>query len=109
MQSNILSKNTDPRLRVFAIWVPFMAGTRNAVQTSVLADPRVTNLWDQNAISSQWFSRHLTHQPGPTWDYYILFGPSARWAAAPGPVISQDGTVLGTTSNLAAAIAPLLH
>jgi hypothetical protein len=109
VQSNILSKNPDPRLRVFAVWVPFMAGTSGAVRPSIFSDSRVTDLWDQNAISSSWFSAHLTHQPGPTWDYYLLFGPHARWAAVPGPVVSQGGTVIGSSAALLAAIDPLLH
>ena len=109
MQSNILSNNQDPGLRVFAIWVPFLGGTRSAVRPSIFADSRVTDLWDQNAISSQWFSRHLTHQPGPTWDYYMLFGPGARWDTVPGPVVSQGGPVIGDSGNLMAAIQPLLH
>ena len=109
MQSNILSHSHDPRLRIFAIWVPFVGGTRDAVRPSILADSRVTDLWDQNAISSQWFSRHLTHQPGPTWDYYMLFGRGARWDAVPGPVVSQGGSVIGDSGNLMAAIQPLLY
>ncbi len=109
MQRNILSRNHDPRLRVLAVWVPFVGGTRDAVRPSIFSDSRVIDLWDQNAISSQWFSAHLTRQPGPTWDYYLLFGPSARWGVVPGPVISQGGTVIGSTAALLAAIEPLLH
>ena len=109
MQSNILSKNQDPRLRVFVIWVPFLNGSRGAINPSVFPDGRVTYLWDQDAMSSRWFSRHLTHQPGPTWDYYMLFGPRARWGSAPGPVISQSGPVIGATADLVAALRPFLR
>jgi len=75
----------------------------------VLPDPRVTYLWDANAISSNWFSQHVTQRIGPTWDYYLLFGPRARWGARPGPVISQGGPVIGSTGQLQAAIQPLLR
>jgi hypothetical protein len=109
VQSNILSKNPDPGLRLFVIWVPFLGGTRGAIRPSVLADRRVTDLWDQDAMSSQWFSAHLTGQPGPTWDYYLLFGPRARWEARPGPVLSQGGPVIGDSAALLAAIGPLLR
>jgi hypothetical protein len=109
VQSNILSKNPDPSLRVFVIWVPFLGGTRGSVNPSIFPDGRVTDLWDENAISSQWFSHHLTRQPGPTWDYYMLFGPRARWGAVPGPVASQGGTVIGSSADLVAAIRPFLH
>jgi hypothetical protein len=109
VQSNILSRNPDPALRVFVVWVPFMQGTRGAINPSIFPDRRVTYLWDQNVVSGQWFSRHVTGQPGPTWDYYLLFAPRARWDAAPGPVVSQGGTVIGDSGNLLSAIQPLLQ
>ena len=109
MQNNILSRNPDPALRVFVVWVPFLQGTRGAINSSVFPDSRVTYLWDQNAVSSQWFSRHVTNQLGPTWDYYLLFPPRARWGAVPGPVVSQGGPVIGDTGSLLAAIRPLLR
>jgi hypothetical protein len=109
VQSNILSRNPDSSLRVFVVWVPFLGGSRDAINPSVFPDSRVTYMWDQNAISSQWFSQHVTGQPGPTWDYYLLFGSRARWGAVPGPVVSQGGTVIGDSRNLLAAIQPLLR
>jgi len=99
----------DPALRVLVGWVPFLGGSRDAISPEVFPDSRVTSLWDQNAVSSQWFSRHVTHQLGPTWDYYLLFPPRARWAAVPGPVVSQGGTVIGQSGQLLAAVRPLLR
>lgn len=66
-------------------------------------------MWDQNAISSQWFSQHVTKQPGPTWDYYLLFPARARWGAVPGPIVSQGGPVIAQGGQLLAAIHPLLR
>lgn len=109
MQSNILARTADPKLAVFVVWVPFLDGTRNAINQSVLADSRVRRFWDGSAMSSQWFSQHVTHQYGPTWDYYLLFGPHAHWGAAPGPVVSQGGPVIASTGQLLAAIARLLR
>ena len=109
MQSNILSTTTDPGLRVFAVWVPFMDGSRAAINPSVFPDSRVTSLWDAGAVSSTWFSQHVTQQLGPTWDYYLLFSAGARWDAVPGPVVSQGGPVIASTGQLLAAIRPLLR
>ena len=109
MQSNILSTTTDPGLRVFAVWVPFMDGSREAINLSVFPDSRVTSLWDGGAVSSTWFSQHVTQQLGPTWDYYLLFSAGARWDAVPGPVVSQGGPVIANTGQLLAAIRPLLR
>jgi hypothetical protein len=100
---------SDSALRVLVVWVPFMSATRGAINPSVLPDSRVTSLWDQTALSSQWFSRHVTNSPAPTWDYYMLFAPRARWAAVPGPIVSQGGPVIGTSGQLLAAIRPLLR
>ena len=86
-----------------------MAGTRGAINPSVFPGGNVTSLWDQNAISSQWFSQHVTHQPGPTWDYYLLFSSRARWGAVPGPVVSQGGPVIANGGALLSAVRPLLR
>jgi hypothetical protein len=109
VQSNVLSKMSDPALRVFVVWVPFMSGSKGAINPAVLPDSRVTSLWDGNAISSRWFSRHVTHQAFPTWDYYMLFPPSARWASVPGPIASQGGPMISVTGQLLASITPMLH
>jgi hypothetical protein len=104
-----LSRMADPALRVLVVWVPFLNGTRGAINSSVLPDNRVTSLWDANAVSSQWFSQHVTNEPGPTWDYYMLFSPRARWGAVPGPIVSQGGPVIADSNQLLAAIRPLLR
>ncbi|HEV2374618.1 MAG TPA: hypothetical protein VGS19_20965 [Streptosporangiaceae bacterium] len=104
-----MSRTADPALRVLVVWVPFMGASRGSINPSVFPDSRVTTFWDQNAVSSQWFSQHVTNSGGPTWDYYLLFSPTARWGAVPGPVLSQGGTVLGTSAQLLSAIRPLLR
>jgi hypothetical protein len=109
VQNNILARTADPALRVLVVWVPFMDGSRGAINPNVFPDGRVTSFWDPGAVSSRWFAQHVTHQPGVTWDYYLLFGPRARWAAVPGPVVSQGGTVIGNSGQLLAAIQPLLR
>jgi hypothetical protein len=109
VQSNILARSASPNLAVFVVWVPFLAGTRQAVNTSVLPDRRVIHFWDGSALSSQWFSAHVTHTGEPTWDYFLLFGPHAHWGATPGPVVSQGGPVVFTGPQLLATLTPLLR
>jgi hypothetical protein len=109
VQNTILSRTASARLAVFVVWVPFLNGSRAAINPSVLPDASVTYLWDQNAMSSQWFSANVTHAGGPTWDYYLLFGPRARWGAVPGPVVSQGGPVIAQSGQLLAALQPLLR
>jgi hypothetical protein len=109
VQGNILTRTRDPDLRVFVIWVPFLNGTRAAINPSIFPGSRVISFWDATAMSSQWFSQHVTGQPGPTWDYYLLFSPRARWDAVPGPVVSQGGSVIGSTRQLLAAMRSLVR
>ncbi len=108
MQSNILSRTSNKSLRVYAVWLPFSGGNQAAVNPAVLGDPRVKDFWDERAVASEWFSAHVTHFPVPTWDYYFLFGPEARWTQVPQPIVSQGGSVIGRAGALRAAIAPLL-
>jgi hypothetical protein len=51
----------------------------------------------------------MTGQPGPTWDYYLLFSSRARWGAVPGPIVSQGGPVIAQSGQLLTAIRPLLR
>jgi hypothetical protein len=94
----------DPALRVFVVWVPFLGGSRDAINPAVFPDGRVTSLWDQNAVSSQWFSQHVTKQPGPTWDYRALSSPGAVEHRSPA-VVSQGGTVISQSGQLLAPFA----
>lgn len=104
-----MSRISDPNLRVIVVWLPFVSGTRQAINPSVFPDRRVAYLWDGKALSSQWLSAHVTHQIGPTWDYYLLFGSKARWGSVPGPVLSQGGPVIADSSQLLTAIRPLVR
>jgi hypothetical protein len=102
VQKEILESNQSPKLRVYALWVPFSGGTRDAAVLSqqVLPDPRVVHYWDESALSSSWFADNVDHSLAPAWDVYYLYGPDARWASAPGPLVSSGGTVIGKGSAL---------
>jgi hypothetical protein len=39
---------------------------------------------------------------------YYLFGPDAKWTDVPGPIESSGATIIGQSSALKDAIAPLL-
>jgi hypothetical protein len=98
------------KLAVYAVWVPFLGGTRDAVALSqrVLSDHRVVQFWDENALTSDWFAQHVDHSQAPAWDVYYLYGPQARWTDAPAPLVSTGGTIIGQSSELKNAIGPLM-
>jgi hypothetical protein len=98
------------KLRVYAVWVPFLGGTSEAADVSrrVLPDPRVSQFWDGGAVTSAWFAENVDHSPAPAWDAYYLFGPEATWTDVPGPIVSSGGSIIGQSSALQDAITPLL-
>lgn len=109
VQREILEADRAADLVVYAVWVPFLGGTREAaISQEVLPDPRVVHFWDGEAVSSAWFGRNVDKSVGAAWDVYYLYGPDARWSAVPGPLVSSGGTVIGRSSELKAAVDPLL-
>jgi hypothetical protein len=111
VQREILEKYEASNLRVYAVWVPFLAGTQQAADVSqrVLPDPRVVHYWDGAAATSDWFAKHVEHSFGPAWDVYYLYGPGATWQDVPEPLISSGGTIIGRGTELIDAIAPLVQ
>ena len=110
MQREILEARPTADIRVYAVWVPFLNGTRAAAElsTRVLTDPRVIQYWDQDAVTSAWFAEHVEHSSAPAWDVYFLFGPDARWTSVPRPLVGSGGTIIGQSSALGAAVGRLL-
>jgi hypothetical protein len=111
VQREILEKYEASNLRVYAVWVPFLAGTQQAADVSqrVLPDPRVVHFWDGEAATSEWFAENVEHSFGPAWDVYYLYGPDATWREVPGPLVSSGGTIIGRSSELNDAITSLVQ
>ena len=109
MRSEILDKNPAARLRVYAVWFDVLRGdSRQLVDLRALSDERVTNFWDEKKTVARWFSEHVMHERGITWDAYFLYGPDARWETTPEPLLSSGATVISSSEQLAAAVAALL-
>ena len=101
MQSEILEKHRSARLEVDVVWLPMLAGdSEQLIDRRVLSDPRVTYYWDPGRTVGAWFSGHVTHKPGITWDAYFLYGPQATWGSAPAPLVSRGSSVIGTQGRL---------
>ena len=96
---------------MYAVWVPFNGGSEQAADVSqrVLPDPRVVHVWDGEAATSNWFAENVEKSLAPAWDVYYLYGPDARWTDVPGPLISSGASIIGRSSTLHDAIAPLLR
>ncbi len=95
-------------LKVYVVWFNMLpSDDRRFLDTGVLADPRVSNYWDERKLFGTWVSQQMTHSRGITWDAFFLFGPQARWDDVPQPVISEGGPVIGSTDELTAGLQQL--
>jgi hypothetical protein len=103
VQQEILQKHRSASLKVEVVWLPTLPGdTKALIDQRVLSDPRVTYYWDPNRVVGDWFSQHVTQQPGPAWDAFFLYGAQARWDSTPGPPIASGGTIIGAKDDLMA-------
>jgi hypothetical protein len=92
-----LKNHPHAKLRVYVVWMPVLAGdARSAWDPSVLRDPRVTQLWDQNQTVGTYLQQHR----GPFWDAFLYYGPKARWVDAPTVPPSWGSTIIGSTDEL---------
>ncbi len=108
MQEEILESDPDADISVYAIWVPFLGGSKEAIDTSVLTDERVQHFWDEQALTSEWFDRNA-FDSGIGYDYFLVYRQDARWPESGAPVLTASGaTIVGRSEDLRAAIDELL-
>jgi hypothetical protein len=110
VQHDVLAAHPTAKLRVYTVWFNVLDGDdRAGWDPRVIPDPRVAQLWDEQALVSGWFRDHVVKQPTEVvWDAYFLYGPDAGWEDAPGPLISANGPVIGVRRQLLADLQPLL-
>ncbi|MDP9146285.1 MAG: hypothetical protein M3N22_01395 [Acidobacteriota bacterium] len=91
----MLKQNSDPRIRVLAVWEPILPTDYSSPGTAVLnrlTDSRVVQYWDKNHLFAQELGRKLdadkSHpQPscctrnGIQWDEVAVYGPETSWRA----------------------------
>lgn len=87
--------------------------SRSEWDSSIFDDPRAVNLWDEERVLGTWLAEReelAGDRFGPiVWDAYFLFGPEAEWDRLPGGLLASGVTVIGESSKLDGAIAPLLQ
>jgi hypothetical protein len=108
VQDRILGRWATEDLAVHTVWLPFLGGSRGAIDATVLADSRVRHYWDGEAVTSQWFGANLPGQSGLFWDAYVVYGPEAQWSETPPEPVRYGATVIGHSTALEEAIRSLL-
>ena len=82
----MMQEIADPRLRVYAVWVPMLSGQEKdvPVATRLMPDGRTTHYWDEGGTLVRAYTQALSLAED-AWDIYFLYGPDARWEAEAPP------------------------
>ena len=108
MRENILDKEQSKNLRIYAVWLNQRSTDgRNEIDKSILADPRVTQYWDQEGITGTYFAETDLGgigYAGFVYDVYYVFAGSATWADKPAPLAASGSPVLFKGDDLLAAL-----
>jgi hypothetical protein len=109
-----LDAHPNAKLKVFAVWIPMLAGdSRAAWDSHVLDDPRVTEFWDGDRIAGTWFAdRQLGGLGGPgsiVWDAYLAFAPSATWDENPTRLVAAGSDIIDNVTGLERDFVPLMR
>jgi hypothetical protein len=78
---------------------------RSEIDESILADPRVTQYWDEEGVTGTHFADTDLGGLGYTgfvYDVYYVFGPGAAWDDEPAPLAASGTPVLEAEHLLAA-------
>ena len=113
VQQDILAANPRAALRVYAVWFDSFEGDeRDRVDSSLLADHRVTQFWDEPKQAGRWYARRLTRPGDPDWvewDAFFVYPPGGTWEQAGAHPARWGRTVIGKREELRAAVAPFLR
>ncbi len=88
VRDEVLAQISDPRLRVYVVWLPVLRSDGPEAlprATALLAgDSRVIQYWDPSSEIGRRFAPVLQLPPPMTaWDAYLLYPPQTRWESSP--------------------------
>jgi hypothetical protein len=108
VRENILDNEPSQDLRVYAVWLnQRVTDERDAIDESILEDPRVTQYWDGEGITGTYFADNDLGGLGASgfvYDVYYVFGPGATWQDGPTPLAGSGGPVLFEGEELRAVL-----
>jgi len=84
---------------------------RRAFMPEVLADRRVTHLWDEQRNVGRWFAENFEIEgcnDDIAWDAFFVFGPDTDWGDKPEPLVESGFTIWDKRKNLRDALEPFL-
>jgi hypothetical protein len=108
VRENILDREQSQNLRLYVVWLNQRSTDgRDEIDESTLADPRVTQYWDGEAITGTYFAKNDVAgmgYAGFVYDVYYVYGPDAAWANDPGPLAGAGGPVVYEGEKLLAEL-----
>jgi hypothetical protein len=112
VQRELLSRYSNPDIRVYAVWFNMYPGDdRSKWPPSLLSDRRVVHKWDENKAVGRWYGdrtgsmrAYLTPESAWNgeilWDSYLLYGPDSIWADQPTGLIHWGRTIVAGRETL---------
>lgn len=112
MQSEILEKYPEAKLKVFVVWEPMLPTDRlRRTRDDVITDARAIHFKDLGQVTGKWFAEHLKDCPklgDVAWDAMYVYGADAKWEEIPGPTLACATPIVAGTETFMEAIEPLL-
>jgi hypothetical protein len=79
---------------VYVAWIPMLEPDSNPEVADLLVDERARHYWDDGRRLGRYVATLLGNEGGTAWDRFLVYGPDAKWGAAPDatgePVIVQS-------------------
>lgn len=110
MQHEILEKNKNRPLRVYAVWFNMVETDERARwRGDLLTDSRVVQYWDERKTIGQWYAARppFAFYGDVLWDAFILYDRGERLSDWPTTGASWGRTILRTRDRLKEGIAKL--
>jgi hypothetical protein len=113
----ILKDHSQPPVTVFAVWEPILPtdwAPPGRLALRRLGDARVRQYWDPRHLIATEFKesgQKWKRQPdccelnGFLWDLAAVFAPGEQWRNGPPEPTFVDGTIVGSSSDLATILA----
>lgn len=109
MQKQLLEQYPSEQVRVYAVWLPMLAGdAREEWNGMTMPDARVTHFWDGDLQIGQWFATQVDGYDGVAWDIYYLYGADAVWETIPSPLLGSGQTIYAERQMLKMQVSTLL-
>lgn len=113
VHEEILTQYPDADLAVTVIWMPILpTDARDAWDSELLTDSRVTQWWDAERIVGRWLAQEasldLEGRGEIVWDAFFLFAAEATWDRAPTHLLAWGMPIVGRIPEPMDALGPLL-